>query len=270
MGSVEQWLFLKQAALPPAWNMACDEWLLLNNKKFGYPILRTYEWDRPSITIGYFQEYPTSLEEKHTIIRRPTGGALVYHDSDLTFSVVLPQNHPWKRLPTEERYRKIHERIRKIFENRGENAELVSPAVADYNFQGRGDSPNRPKNDKDGRSGMIAPTTSSNIHLPTPSGRSFLHDQCFIKNTRYDVLIGTQKVAGGAQRSTRDGLLHQGSIQGGRQPRVSSDELRLTWESFGISFSDAKLSDDDFEGIRDLSGQKYQSPHWNRKVCSVS
>ena len=38
--------------------------------------------------------------------------------------------------------------------------------------------------------------------------------ECFAGPVRYDVMRGAQKIAGGAQRRTRHGLLHQGSVQG--------------------------------------------------------
>jgi lipoate-protein ligase A len=38
--------------------------------------------------------------------------------------------------------------------------------------------------------------------------------ECFAGPVRYDVMSGSRKIAGGAQRRTKRGLLHQGSIQG--------------------------------------------------------
>jgi lipoate-protein ligase A len=244
---MENWLFFEHGPQPPAWNMACDEWLLQNINRFDQPILRTYQWDRPSVTIGYFQKFPVDLAAKYTIVRRPTGGALVYHDSDLTFTVVLPKDHLWKKLRPEDRYHKIHERIRKIFELRGAATELAPVAGLV-------------------EAGPVSTTPATIQNLPTPSGRSPSNAQCFIQHTRYDVLIGNTKVAGGAQRVTREGLLHQGSIQGGNQVRVSPDELRLTFQTFEITFRDAELSSDDFTQIGVLSEEKYQLPEWNQKV----
>jgi lipoate-protein ligase A len=40
--------------------------------------------------------------------------------------------------------------------------------------------------------------------------------ECFSGPVRYDVMSGVRKIAGGAQRRTKRGLLHQGSIQGTR------------------------------------------------------
>jgi lipoyl(octanoyl) transferase len=43
----------------------------------------------------------------------------------------------------------------------------------------------------------------------SPAGGS----ECFAGPVRYDVMRGAQKIAGGAQRRTKSGLLHQGSVQ---------------------------------------------------------
>jgi len=45
-------------------------------------------------------------------------------------------------------------------------------------------------------------------------GRPAGGTECFAGPTRFDVMRGGTKIAGGAQRRTKRGLLHQGSIQG--------------------------------------------------------
>jgi lipoate-protein ligase A len=45
-------------------------------------------------------------------------------------------------------------------------------------------------------------------------GRASGSAECFAGPVRYDVVNGGEKIAGGAQRRTKRGLLHQGSIQG--------------------------------------------------------
>lgn len=209
--------------------MACDEWLLENINHLEHPVLRIYGWAGPSVTIGYFQEFPQQLASKYKVIRRPTGGAVVFHDHDLTFTAVLPKHHPWKSLPTDERYLKIHERVKHIYIGKGFKASLD-------------------------------PTTQS---LPNPSGRNLFSTECFVKPTRYDVIVEGIKVAGGAQRNTRNGLLHQGSILG--TPKVSPEELIHAWESFGTSFQKIHLSEDQVAQINALTQTKYDLEVWNKK-----
>ena len=62
----------------------------------GLPILRFYGWSEPSISIGYSQRVGKVLDvelcrkEGVPIVRRPTGGGVVFHGVDITYSVVLP------------------------------------------------------------------------------------------------------------------------------------------------------------------------------------
>jgi len=51
-----------------------------------------------------------------------------------------------------------------------------------------------------------------------PTGQT----ECFAGPVRHDVMSGSRKVAGGAQRRTRQGLLHQGSIQAGLGPEFAA------------------------------------------------
>ena len=77
----------------PAWNMAVDEALLRIAQQEAQRglILRFYDWDRPSVSIGYFQKF--TLADSHaTVVRRPTGGGFVDHRTDITYSLIFPQD----------------------------------------------------------------------------------------------------------------------------------------------------------------------------------
>lgn len=225
---MEDWDILVQGAGSPAWNMACDEWLLYRASASARPLLRTYAWDRPSITIGYFQPFPAGLSAVYTIVRRPTGGALVYHDSDLTFTVLLRPEHPWCQLRALDRYERVHERIRKLFEVRGVHALLAAET---------GDERGELSGSRGGR------------------------EACFEKTSRYDVLVDGKKLAGGAQRVKKEGLLHQGSIL----PRVSVAELHRAWEACGAILHPWSLGIEDQKGIERLAVEKYGTEEWNRR-----
>jgi lipoyl(octanoyl) transferase len=100
-----------------AFNMAVDEALLETAAQIGAPVLRFYGWTEPAATFGYFQknsevENTTSLRP---LIRRPTGGGIVPHDADWTYSFVAPPNHEWHSLKAEESYRRIHAWIQSAF-----------------------------------------------------------------------------------------------------------------------------------------------------------
>jgi len=81
-------------------NMAIDKAVLKSNsEKKVPPTVRFYTWTPPAISIGYFQ----SLEEEVDLsvcrdfgvdyVRRITGGGAVFHDKELTYSIVIPESH---------------------------------------------------------------------------------------------------------------------------------------------------------------------------------
>ena len=111
------WLLLNSGTCTAAFNMALDEALLEESAHIGKPVLRFYGWTEPAVTFGYFQKY--SDVERATLlrplIRRPTGGGIVPHDADWTYSLVFPPNHEWHSLKAEESYRRVHEWIRSAF-----------------------------------------------------------------------------------------------------------------------------------------------------------
>jgi len=80
-----------------AWNMALDEVLLQNLNDI--PILRLYGWNPPTVSVGYFQKMEDEVDVelcKHLgidLVRRPTGGGSVLHDSELTYSF-LTKRYP--------------------------------------------------------------------------------------------------------------------------------------------------------------------------------
>ncbi len=124
------WYWLETDNESPPWNMAIDEALLENASHLGCPVLRFYTWDSPAATFGYFQNYAeiartTSLRP---LIRRPTGGGLVPHDNDWTYSLVFPPSHPWYHLKAPDSYQRLHEWMRAAFRLLDLNAELA-PAV---------------------------------------------------------------------------------------------------------------------------------------------
>jgi len=75
-------------------NMAIDEAIMLGRT----PTLRFYSWQPPAVSIGYFQgieqEVDLAVCKKLgvDVVRRLTGGGAVYHDKELTYSFIVPEN----------------------------------------------------------------------------------------------------------------------------------------------------------------------------------
>jgi lipoate-protein ligase A len=107
--------------------MAADDALLELMPRLKVPVLRFYGWTEPAVTFGYFQHY-TEVEQAtllRPLIRRPTGGGIVPHDADWTYSLVFPPEHTWYQLKAIESYRRVHEWITAAFLRVGVTAELA-------------------------------------------------------------------------------------------------------------------------------------------------
>jgi lipoyl(octanoyl) transferase len=111
------WYLLQQGKLAAAYNMALDEALLDSAPELGRPVLRFYGWLEAAASFGYAQKY-AEIEQwtkLRPLVRRPTGGGLVPHDADWTYSIAFPPLHSWYRLKAVESYRRVHEWIRDAF-----------------------------------------------------------------------------------------------------------------------------------------------------------
>ena len=126
----EPWFFLQSGLGEPAWNMALDETLLENAPQIGKPVLRFYGWIEPAASFGYSQHF-AELERAtmlRPLIRRPTGGGLVPHAADWTYSLAFPPNHFWYSLKATESYERVHLWIRDAFQKIGVQTELSPTA----------------------------------------------------------------------------------------------------------------------------------------------
>jgi len=153
-----------------ALNMAIDEALL---PVLPAPLLRVYRWAGPAVSFGYFERWLPILSA-HPLrdpVRRWTGGGVVLHGDDLTYSLLIPAANPAAVLTPSSSYALIHTALR--------------AALADAGI----------------------PTSSASFSSDKVS------QSCFENPVPHDILLDGKKVAGAAQRRTRHGLIHQGSIQ---------------------------------------------------------
>ena len=111
-----------------ALNMAMDEALLADSTT---PVLRFYRWQRPSISFGYFGRYAdvAAESERCDIVRRWTGGGIVPHGSDLTYSVIVPRDHSFFQRSSLEVYAALHDAICRALQANGVDALLAGSAA---------------------------------------------------------------------------------------------------------------------------------------------
>jgi lipoate-protein ligase A len=172
-------------------NMATD-FLLLKRypaERTSHARFRHYGWHRPAFTFGYSQkiayvraQLPT--DERVELCRRPTGGGVVDHRDDWTYTLVIPRVHALYDQPAPRSYHAIHTAITDSLRSLGEPVELKEAC--------------EPAEDSEGE--PCALSTSPTV--------------CFKRPELYDVIhtLTGAKVAGAAQKRTKDGLLFQGSI----------------------------------------------------------
>ena len=111
-----------------ATNMAIDEALFENVK---VPSLRLYRWDHPALSFGYFGRYAdvSFYQSERELVRRWTGGGIVLHGDDLTYSIVIPGRDSAFAESSMSIYEKIHRALCNAIVATGQHA--VVAAVAD-------------------------------------------------------------------------------------------------------------------------------------------
>lgn len=117
-------------------NMAIDEALL---ETVDRPSIRFYRWNHPALSFGYFGKFSdvTRHAPERDIVRRWTGGGIVFHGTDLTYSIVIPANDPSFSESAMSIYETTHDAIRTALAATGKNAELAkaaAPKISDSCF----------------------------------------------------------------------------------------------------------------------------------------
>jgi len=115
-------LILPDEAQDGPMQMAFDEVLL---RAVVRPTLRIYRWSTPCVTFGYFQTFAAVRDSYPALplVRRWTGGGMVEHGKDLTFSLMIPSGTKAASMPPAFFYRELHGKLASWL------AEVVSSEV---------------------------------------------------------------------------------------------------------------------------------------------
>ncbi|HEY3964265.1 MAG TPA: hypothetical protein VGM05_06885 [Planctomycetaceae bacterium] len=196
--------------------MAVDEVLLESALRDGLCTVRCYQWESPTLSLGYFQspaDLPLDGGLSHLpVVRRLSGGGAIVHHHELTYSCAVPAEHPLSREPRRI-YSGVHERIIAVLAKFGLPAALR---------------------------GTAHPAKSA----------EFL---CFGRGDDFDVVIGNQKVLGSAQRRRKGGILQHGSLMLSRS-EFAVEFLGLS-EIAGRAISAGELLQELPEVVASLFGQ---------------
>jgi len=223
-------------------NMAIDS-ALLRTLPPGIAVFRHYGWSEPAMTFGYTQTFDAvqrAVESQLTLCRRSTGGGIVDHRNDWTYSLVIQNELPAAQIPATACYQKLHQCIQLTLAAQSVESQLAAcPRKCG---------------------------TASNVKKSTA-------DHCFISHAANDVMLANgHKIAGAAMKRNRAGLLIQGSIQRNTLPlefnfnTFSHDLVQAIATSLEIPIGHS----DDLRALFDrqeIAQQRSQfsSREWNRK-----
>jgi lipoyl(octanoyl) transferase len=212
-------------------NMAIDEALL---ETAVAPTIRFYRWRSPALSFGYFGKFSdvSSYAAERDLVRRWTGGGIVFHGDDLTYSIVIPATDPVFDESSIVIYEKIHRALADALNGVGERA-VVAGGVD-------------PGGHVDGTRAAV-------------SGSGY---NCFANPVRADVMMDGRKIAGAAQRRTRRGLVQQGSIQG---ITMSTDLAEKFAQALSTNCSEFEINKEVLRRARELAQQKYGTDSWLHK-----
>jgi len=262
------WRYLDDGVNNASYNMALDEALAIAvRKELAPPTLRLYGWDRPSVTIGYFQrssdiDVAYCTRNNIPVVRRPSGGRAVLHGEELTYSFSAKTDAGVFSSGLRDSYAKISKALGLAFTRIG-----------------------------------IAPETKRRRQLPAESKTSTRarNPLCFHSASYGEISFQKRKIIGSAQKRWRDGLLQQGSIPaiiaydevsmifrctdpkslretmcGLREivPSLTMDGLKSALRSafeevFDIQFKRATPSAEETRLAEELEAQKYSTHQWN-------
>ncbi|KAB7708788.1 octanoyltransferase [Bacillus aerolatus] len=181
----EIWKFVDSGRQSASFNMAMDEALLEWHSEGKIPpVIRFYGWEPAALSIGYFQKAEKEIDfdavKRHGLgfVRRPTGGRGVLHEHELTYSVIVTEEHPNMPAGVTEAYRVISEGILKGFRHLGLDAYFAIPRTEEE------------------KSSLKNPRSSV----------------CFDAPSWYELVVEGRKVAGSAQTRQKGVILQHGSI----------------------------------------------------------
>ena len=253
-------LFVDDTPLDGSWNMAVDEYLFQSLTEKPHTIVRFYAWKNPTVSLGYSQKVLEVADVEFCkksgidIVRRMTGGKLVLHHKEVTYSLASSDAEIFTTTLADS-YRIISEALMKGLEKMGLAPALASPAPQEYI---RGNLP------------------------------------CFSYPSRNEVEVGRKKIIGSAQKRVGTKFIQHGSIPldedddlltsisflkgAGEEVRMISltEALGRTihfdravdvfvqsiGEYFGVRLKRRTLGEDENEAVYQIQKEKYGNPTW--------
>lgn len=178
MGKI--WRLILDKKLDGHHNMAFDQALFLAYQKDKIPTLRIYGWDKPYITLGCNQDAQVVLKHQNSIpfVKRITGGAVILHDDEVTYSLVCSRSDLDLPRSVKESYRIICSFLQHFYSLLGLKAYFAQDRKEHLN--------------------------ASNLGV--------YGNFCFSNYENFDLIIENKKIGGNAQKRSKDVIFQHGSI----------------------------------------------------------
>lgn len=108
------WRYIPYQSYDSYFNMAIDEAILIaHSEGKAPPTLRFYGWQPATLSIGYFQRADREIDRAKVaelglgFVRRITGGRAVFHDQELTYSIIVSESDATISPSIQETYQKL-------------------------------------------------------------------------------------------------------------------------------------------------------------------
>lgn len=278
-----------------AWNMAVDEALLESAAGSGETTLRFYQWSQPTLSLGYFQRLDDRRRHEASrgcaVVRRATGGGAILHDRELTYSFTAPLDDRFASQAT-ALYRLLHGTLIETLAAWGIAAEMFGDRPDDRAHDHAAESRFAFKTNRPSNAPSVGDPAGVTLGSRADSGQSpFL---CFQRRAEFDLVCGTVKVAGSAQRRRKGGVLQHGSVLLQSSPSapelaglaeisaaettaaemasggIAAGEVAARWAAvlgrkMETDFRAASLTADERKEASRLAASKYGSDDWTRR-----
>jgi lipoate-protein ligase A len=177
------WRLIVTPPLSGAENMAIDEALLRSfDPATSLPVLRLYGWNPPALSLGRFQKAAEVLDlarcrtNEVAVVRRVTGGGVIYHADELTYSLVCAPGQIPPASSIKDSFRVLTGFLLTFYRSLGVDAAYAIDALPEGTRLG-------------GR-------------IPF----------CFAGKESFDILAEGHKIGGNAQRRVKGAIFQHGSI----------------------------------------------------------
>ncbi len=234
------------------------------------PVIRFYGWEPAGLSVGYFQKVNGKIDlegvKQHGIelVRRQTGGRAVLHDQELTYSIIVSEQHEKMPKSVKDAYFVLSKGLLEGFKELNVEAEFAIPE------------------------GKLQTTNSA---------------VCFEEPSWYELIVEGKKAAGSAQTRKEGVILQHGSIpinvdkvklfdlfiypndrvkQRARRAfgdkavainevsdrTITYDDTKLAFKKgfergLDIQLEPVELSDEQMHEVNRLAKDKYDSKEWN-------